>query len=839
MTNVLTLLRRELGHTFRSALAYVFLVLFVVIVQLLYLLTFFQEQNASMSRFFEFLPWLVVIFAALVTMRSWAEERQENTFEMLLTFPMKDWELVIAKWLATFLFLIVGIACTLTLPMMVAALGEPDPGPIVSGYAGAVLIAAMWCATGVFFSGLTRSQLLAALASFVLGMASLFLGTQEALLLIDAKAQGVGSLLNSMVGTWSHYSAMSRGVIELADVLFFVVWVAVFLYLNVLYIGWRRRPQRELVLAVCTFLAIGCGLLGSRLLSDTSIARIDMTEEGLYTLSEGTVAILRKADVPVQATLYISPREQMPSGYEDLEQDLRNRLDEMRLRSGGMLDIHVLHMSAANLAARPEAEVLAEEGRDEVQLTEDEKIEKRLAERGVQPFQVASYEATRVAQEWIYATLGLTYREKDEELIHQMVPERLPDLESLVAGTVSRLVRDAPPRIALHLGKQPMDPQLEQMYRQQGQPLPDPYSQIAGFLQQQKFDVVRIGLTQHEPMPADYDALVLIGPVELDDRGRYEVNKALVSGKPVLIAAQRFGWDYPRSTNGAISIRREDVDPGLDAVLSPQGVNLSTDILMQDKGKFVLTLPPSPNNLLERMRGSGPRVDPPMHILVAPEQINTDHAITERLAPVNYLWGSALDLNEERLAALLLESTTLLSTTNEAWQIPADIPLRTPHLQPKGQAFGTFPLMVEVVGQFQDTFAGQPRPKWTPKLEMSRDGRPLPAPPDLAETAIVPGPGRLIIAGSASMWRNGILGSPGNRDLLVNSLSALTLDPELATVRSKTARSRQFEEPSSAKHWFWMAVPLGVVPVLIIAIGLSIGIGRMRTRERWNAQHGR
>ena len=272
MSNVMTLLRRELGQLFRSPLAYVFLVLFVFLVQLPFMLQVFLARTADLRGFFGILPWFVVIFAALVTMRSWAEEQQENTYEMLLTFPMRDWELVVAKFLATYLFLCVGIVATITLPIMLFVLGEPDAGPIVSGYLGAFLVAAMWCAAGVFFSSLTRSQLLAAIVSFVLGLMSLFLGIAQVAEVIDGKVAGLGTIVGSMIGTWSHFDALGRGVVEVVDVLFFLSWTAVFLYLNTLYVGMRRAPRAGVLLSAGTFLAVGCGLLGARLLSDASMA---------------------------------------------------------------------------------------------------------------------------------------------------------------------------------------------------------------------------------------------------------------------------------------------------------------------------------------------------------------------------------------------------------------------------------------------------------------------------------------------------------------------------------------------------------------------------------------
>jgi ABC-type transport system involved in multi-copper enzyme maturation permease subunit len=836
MSNVVTLLRRELGQLFRSPVAYVFLVLFVFFVQLPYMLQVFLGRAADLRGFFGLLPWFVVVFAALVTMRSWAEERQENTYEMLLTFPMRNWELVVAKFVATYLFLCFGIACTVTLPIMLLVLGEPDVGPILTGYLGAFLVSAAWCAAGVFFSSLTRSQLLAAIVTLVLGVVSLFVGVTQVAEVINGKVDGLGSVLSSVLGTWSHYDALGRGVLEIADVLFFLIWTAVFLYLNTLFVGMRRAPRAGAILTAGTFLAVGCGFLGARLVADASIARADVTEERIYTLSQGTVNVLKRAAVPVRATFYVSPRDDMPAEMQNLERDVVDRLEEMRLQSGGMVDVRVVHMEAANLAVKTEEEQQAEDAADELSLDEDKSIERRLIEKGVQPFQVQSFEATEVTSKYVYATLGLAYEAKDEELITPVVPARLQELEYLVASTVARLVREAPPRIALHLGQEPLDPQVKQMLQRMGRPIPDPYAQVEQFLRQEKFDVVRTRLSQHDPMPQDYDALVVIGPVEWNDRSRWELNRALVSGKPVFLAAQRYTWDYEPARGGGIIPRLAQADPGLEAVLGPQGLGIAPGILMQAENAYSLRV--QTNNALQNLMGGIP-LRMPTHIGLLADNFSGDSAITDRIDGVLYLWGTALDLDRDALLRDGFDVTVLAETGDSAWEVPADRPLRNADLEAEGQELGRFPLIAMIEGDFSDVFAGGERPDWPATVEMSPDGRPLPPPPDLPAAPFTARRGKLILCGAARAFQDGILGNPGNQLLLINSISALTLDPDLLEVRSKQPRSRQFSEPTSGEALFWTAVPLVIVPLLLIGAGLFIGFLRMRSRERWNAEHGR
>ncbi len=836
MSNVLTLLRREMGQLFRSPLAYLFLVIYVFVVQLLPMLTMFLARTADLRGFFDLLPWGTVFFAAIITMRSWAEERQENTYEMLLTFPMRDGELVIAKFLSTYLFLSVGILCTATLPIMLFALGDPDPGPILTGYIGALLIAATWCSAGVFFSSLTRSQLAAAIVTLVIGFLSLLLGVQQVASVVDGTLPGLGSLANSLFGTWGHYSALGRGVLELADVLFFVSWTAVFLYLNTLFVGMRRAPRAGTILTAGTLLAIGCGLLGGRLLHGASIARADLTEEGLYTLSPGTVNVLKRAAVPVRATLYVSPRDAMPPEFEQLERDIVDRLEEMRLQSGEMIAVRVVHLEPKNLTVGPVEEEVLAEGEEATAREENDSIERRLYDKGVRPFQVQSFEATEVTNKYIYATLGIAYREKAEELIHPLLPERLSELEYGVASTVARLVRRAPPRIALYLGKEPIDPQLEMMMKRQGQRIPEPFGQVAQLLEQEKFDIVRTKLTQHSPMPEEYDAFVAVGPIDWDDRARWELNRALVSGKPVLLAVQRYTWEYDVDGRG-IQAKPETAEPGVDEILEPLGLGVSRRVLMQPANAITLSV--QTRNQLQNMLG-GARLKLPMHIGLISENFASDSAITDRLDRVGYLWGTALELDRDRLSRQGFEVGVLVHSGDEAWEIdPPTDSLRQEHIAPEGHTFAQFPLVAQISGQFADRYAGQERPKWPVSIEMSPDGRPMPPPPDSPTGPVAEAPGTLILAGSARMWQDGILTGAGGASLLLNCVSAMTLDSDLLSVRSKQARTRQFDEPSPGEALFWRLMALVLVPFGIVAVGCGIAVLRIRGRNRWNREHGR
>src|SRR5262245_23479233 len=126
MPNLWTIFRRELAAYYTSAIGYIFLIVFLSLSVGLFMTPFFTFLNADMRAFFATVPILMCIFLPAVTMRLWAEERKQNTWEMLLTFPMQTYELVVGKFAASFVFFLSGLAGTLTLLLMLAFLATPD-----------------------------------------------------------------------------------------------------------------------------------------------------------------------------------------------------------------------------------------------------------------------------------------------------------------------------------------------------------------------------------------------------------------------------------------------------------------------------------------------------------------------------------------------------------------------------------------------------------------------------------------------------------------------------------------------------------------------------------------
>lgn len=242
MSAVLSVFRREFAAYFATPLAVVFLVIFLVLAGAFtfYLGNFYESGQADLQPFFSFHPWLYLLLAPAVAMRLWAEERKTGTLELLLTLPLTLWQAVLGKFLAAWAFL--GLALALTFPMWVtvAWLGDPDHGVILASYLGSWLMAGAFLAIGGALSAATRSQVVAFILSVVVCLLLLLAGFPMALDVVRGWAPL--PLVDAVAGLsfLTHFQAITRGVLDLRDVVFFLLCIGAWLLATVLVIDLKK-----------------------------------------------------------------------------------------------------------------------------------------------------------------------------------------------------------------------------------------------------------------------------------------------------------------------------------------------------------------------------------------------------------------------------------------------------------------------------------------------------------------------------------------------------------------------------------------------------------------------
>ncbi|BAN50283.1 ABC transporter permease subunit [Metapseudomonas resinovorans] len=231
MRQLPVIFKRELASYFATPLAYVFIVIFLVLsgVFTFYLGGFYESGQASLVAFFNFHPWLYLFLVPAIAMRLWAEERKSGSIELLMTLPITRFEAVTGKFLAAWAF--AGLALLLTFPMVLTVnyLGEPDNGAIITGYIGSWLLAGAFLAIGSCMSALAKNQVIA----FILAVSVCFLFIVSGFpLVLDAFSGWAPQWLLDAVASLSfltRFDAISKGVIDLRDLLYFVTLIAAWL----------------------------------------------------------------------------------------------------------------------------------------------------------------------------------------------------------------------------------------------------------------------------------------------------------------------------------------------------------------------------------------------------------------------------------------------------------------------------------------------------------------------------------------------------------------------------------------------------------------------------------
>ena len=242
MNGVTAIFKRELKGYFSTPIAYVFIVIFLVVSGwfTFFYGRFYETGQADLASFFYWHPWLYLILVPALSMRLWAEERKSGSIELLMTLPLETWQLVAGKFLAAWAF--TSIAVTLTFPIWITVnyLGDPDNGAIVAGYLGSILMASGFLAIGACISAATKNQVIAFIVSVVVCFVMLVpgIGVVQSVLLGVAPQWFVDGVASLSLQT--HFNDISKGVIDLRDLVYFALLVGTCLYANTIVLELKK-----------------------------------------------------------------------------------------------------------------------------------------------------------------------------------------------------------------------------------------------------------------------------------------------------------------------------------------------------------------------------------------------------------------------------------------------------------------------------------------------------------------------------------------------------------------------------------------------------------------------
>lgn len=240
MRNIVSIAKREFGGYFSTPVAYVFIIVYLLLVNgLTFLITkFYDREQADLLAFFTWHPWVYLFLVPAITMRLWAEERRQGTIELLFTLPITLAESVLGKFLAAWAF--AGIALALTFPIWITVnvLGKPDNGVILASYVGSFLMAGAYLAIGAFVSACTKNQVIAFVVSAVLCLVFVLIGLPGM-----ASVSFLPPVVVETVRSFSflsHFESIQTGVIDLRDITYFLSLIAMCLVVNAIVLDMKK-----------------------------------------------------------------------------------------------------------------------------------------------------------------------------------------------------------------------------------------------------------------------------------------------------------------------------------------------------------------------------------------------------------------------------------------------------------------------------------------------------------------------------------------------------------------------------------------------------------------------
>ncbi|MDM8537896.1 ABC transporter [Desulfobacterales bacterium HSG17] len=224
MRQIKTIAIKEFKDYFISPIAYIVISLFLIVTGWFFFSTFFIFGRADLRDFFSLLPIIFSFIIPAITMRLFSEEKNVGSYEIIITMPVSTMDVALGKFFAATLFTTSMLIPTISYPVFISFIGEIDPGPVIGGYIGAIFLAGAYCSLGVFASSLTRNQIIA----FIVGCAMCFVLTILDKLLFFMPAKIISVI--EFIGANSHFTNISKGIIDSRDVLYFLSVIFIFIF---------------------------------------------------------------------------------------------------------------------------------------------------------------------------------------------------------------------------------------------------------------------------------------------------------------------------------------------------------------------------------------------------------------------------------------------------------------------------------------------------------------------------------------------------------------------------------------------------------------------------------
>lgn len=776
------LFRKEFSYFFSSFTAYlligVFLLLTGLVVWVLPDYSILDSGYASLESLFNLAPYVFLVLVPAVCMRSIAEERKEGTFDLLLSRPIGLFQLILAKFFAVVAIVGLSILPTVIYAFSVYILGAPvgnlDLGATMGSYLGLFLLASAFSAIGIFASSGTKNQVLA-LVMAVLGSLFFFIGFD--LIANMPLFQTIEHALRG-VGIQSHYEAISRGVLDTRDLLYFISLISVFLALAYVVLS-IKMPRRSFVIAFALV------LLSVLSISNVVYTRFDFTQDKRYTLSEQSKKMVSNLPKPLQITVYLEG--DLPAGFKQLRAAAKDLLQDFSAYSSAGIQVNFINPNQEEGSAQENVlQKLYALGLEPTNLSV--KTEEGLSQKTIFPGAIIRYENRELAVKFLQTQQG----KSPEEVLNNSIQ----NLEYAFANAISKVSRGDKPRIGFVEGHQELsDVQLS-----------DAITSL-----QTVYEVGRVNLSQISSKSLNSLAvLVLPKPnTEFSESEKFKLDQYIMQGGKVIWSIDQVNADLDslKGTGEQLAFAKK---LNLDDLLFTYGVRINYELIADMN---CAQIPLNVGNL----GGQGqiqlvPWLFYPVFMPLSP------HPLVKNLEGIRAEFASTIDT----IGVVGVQKTILLASSpySKVLQVPNLISLQLVEQEPDPASFQSAPQAVAVwlEGQFSSAFKNRALPE---NVE-----------PGLVRLTQSKHTQQLVVS-DGDLFKNqlGADGSAyplgfdrftqqhhGNKALLLNAIDFMCGDGDLLSLRSKELKMRLLDKAlvKSGKS-FWILVNVGL-PLLMLAI---------------------
>jgi len=796
---MLSILQKEITDFFNSLTAYITIGVFLLATGLF--LWVFPDTSildygyAGLDSLFNIAPYLFMFLLPAITMRSIAEEKKEGTFELLATRPLTDWQIILGKYLASMVIVLLSLIPTLVYYISIYQLGVEkgnlDTGAVIGSYIGLFFLGGAFAAIGIFSSSISKNQIVSFIVAVFLCYFT-FVGFEAISQLISL--QSYDTVITGL-GINEHYQSVSRGVLDSRDLVYFLSFIAFFLVLTRVILGRRITHQRKKDLVILTAsLAI---ILIVNALAYLFFARVDFTREQRYTLSPVTKNILGGLKEDVQVTVYLEG--DFPAGFKRLRNATRDLLTDYKAYSPGNLRFDFVNpLKGTQAEQQAAAEELASKGIEPTNL--NVKTEDGLTQKLVYPAALITYKNRQIPVRLLQSRVGAS----PEEVLNNSIQ----NLEYAFSSAIKKISSGGAPRIGFTEGHGELDD-----------------AQLADAMKalQDGYEVGRVDL---KVMPfAGLDKLqVLIVPkpaTEFSEAEKYKIDYFVMKGGRIFWALDNVNaeLDSLRGMSEQLAFPKK---LNLDDMLFKYGVRVNYD-LVADMNCAQIPI---------SVRGGGDQGQIQMvpwlfYPIFVP---GSAHPLVKNLDGIRSEFASTIDT----IAVKGIRKTIVLSSSpfSKKLTTPTLLSLQMVEQQPDPKEFQGEPQPVGVVleGSFISNFKN----------------RPVPA--EITERVTTPAqskPGKMIVVADGDILKNQVSATDGstfplgydrytqtqygNRNFLLNVADYLTDDSGLIELRNKEIRLRLLDRARIREDkLMYQFINIAVPVILLIVFGIFQNYYRRR-----------